>query len=102
MTFCCLQLIDCAGNGNSGCEGGDTCSLLEWLVDKKINIELDNKYPLAWRTQTCKLKGYVLCGIYVYFYTLLLRMFDLTVKWLPCIQEVLVSAKYSLWMSPPK
>ncbi|XP_021924786.1 cathepsin O-like isoform X2 [Zootermopsis nevadensis] len=55
--FSIQELIDCAENGNSGCEGGDTCSLLEWLVDKKINIVLDNEYPLVWRTQTCKLKG---------------------------------------------
>jgi cathepsin O len=50
------ELIDCARNGNMGCEGGDTCFLLQWLVDKKIKIELDNEYPLAWKTQTCKLK----------------------------------------------
>ena len=48
-----------------GCEGGDTCFLLQWLVDKKIKIELDNEYPLSWKTQTCKLKGYVFCEIYL-------------------------------------
>jgi hypothetical protein len=49
-----------------GCEGGDTCSLLHWLVDKKINVELDNEYPLAWRTQMCKLKGYAFCDIFTF------------------------------------
>lgn len=49
-----------------GCEGGDTCFLLEWLVDKKIKIELDNEYPLAWRTQTCKLKEYVYIDVYLF------------------------------------
>ncbi|PSN35919.1 hypothetical protein C0J52_07159 [Blattella germanica] len=57
QTLSVQELIDCAGNGNLGCEGGDTCSLLEWLVDKKINIELESQYPLTWETQVCKLKG---------------------------------------------
>jgi hypothetical protein len=48
-----------------GCEGGDTCFLLQWLVDKKIKIELDHEYPLAWKTQTCKLKEYVYWHIFI-------------------------------------
>jgi hypothetical protein len=49
-----------------GCEGGDTCSLLQWLVDKKVSVELDNEYPLAWKTQMCKLKGYVFCDMFIF------------------------------------
>ncbi|XP_069680512.1 cathepsin O-like [Periplaneta americana] len=57
QTLSVQELIDCAGYGNLGCEGGDTCSLLEWLIDNKTRIETDGKYPLTWTTQTCKLKG---------------------------------------------
>jgi hypothetical protein len=46
-------------------EVGDTCLLLQWLVDKKIKIELNNEYPLAWKTQTCKLKEYVYWHIFI-------------------------------------
>lgn len=49
-------MIDCAKDGNYGCEGGDTCSLLNWLVKNKINVTLENVYPFAFETQTCKLK----------------------------------------------
>ncbi|XP_067000330.2 cathepsin O isoform X2 [Anabrus simplex] len=51
------EIIDCAGNGNMGCSGGDTCGLLEWLVGNKISIRNDKEYPLMWKTQACKLKG---------------------------------------------
>lgn len=39
------QMIDCAQNGNSGCKGGDTCLLLQWLTEKKIQIETETEYP---------------------------------------------------------
>ncbi|XP_047003560.1 cathepsin O-like [Schistocerca americana] len=51
------EMIDCAQNGNIGCAGGDTCSLLEWIVAKNISIALEKQYPLTLETQTCKLKG---------------------------------------------
>nr|CAD7427415.1 unnamed protein product [Timema monikensis] len=51
------EVIDCARNGNMGCDGGDTCNLLEWLVASKTSIEPEKMYPFTWLTQSCKLKG---------------------------------------------
>lgn len=39
-----------------GCDGGDTCTLLEWLVDNNIGIQQEKDYPLVLQTKTCKLK----------------------------------------------
>lgn len=50
------ETIDCAGNGNLGCDGGDTCSLLIWLADNKIKIQTEKAYPLVLHNQVCKLK----------------------------------------------
>ncbi|KAL1110157.1 hypothetical protein AAG570_008234 [Ranatra chinensis] len=58
QTFSVQQAIDCAGNGNMGCNGGDTCSLLAWLVDNNIKIALEKDYPLVLQTQTCKLSKF--------------------------------------------
>lgn len=55
-TLSVQQIIDCARNGNIGCNGGDTCSLLEWLVRNKIQIQTDADYPISneHQNQTCK------------------------------------------------
>ncbi|XP_046665276.1 cathepsin O-like, partial [Homalodisca vitripennis] len=50
------QAIDCARNGNMGCDGGDTCSLLMWLANNKIKLQPATSYPLVLETQMCKLK----------------------------------------------
>lgn len=50
------QIIDCAANDNKGCEGGDMCSLLQWLQDDKILVQTENSYPLHLRDETCKMK----------------------------------------------
>nr|CAD7595587.1 unnamed protein product [Timema genevievae] len=55
-----LQVIDCARNGNMGCDGGDTCNLLDWLVASKTSIEPEKMYPFTWQTQSCKLKGLII------------------------------------------
>lgn len=55
-----LQMIDCAGNGNFGCEGGDICSLLTWLVNNKISILPENEYPITGQSAACKLDKYFL------------------------------------------
>lgn len=49
------QMIDCAENGNNGCDGGDSCLLLEWLVNEKINIHTEIEYPrsIDGMNQTC-------------------------------------------------
>ena len=53
-----IQMIECAKNSNFGCEGGDTCSLLEWLVSTKTKIVPEIQYPLTKKTDTCKIKKY--------------------------------------------
>ncbi|XP_011495433.1 PREDICTED: cathepsin O-like isoform X2 [Ceratosolen solmsi marchali] len=50
------EMIDCAGNNNFGCEGGDICSLLEWLVISKTRILPEANYPLTRITNVCKLQ----------------------------------------------
>ena len=39
------QMVDCAKNGNMGCNGGDTCMLLEWLKYNDVKIETNDEYP---------------------------------------------------------
>lgn len=48
------QMIDCASHNNHGCNGGDTCNLLEWLVQEKVNIHTMAAYPMSADTQ-CKM-----------------------------------------------
>lgn len=55
-TFSTQEIIDCARYGNMGCDGGDTCNLLQWLVDNNVGIQEEAEYPLVLKTQTCKLK----------------------------------------------
>ncbi|XP_008547449.1 cathepsin O [Microplitis demolitor] len=50
------EMIDCAGNNNFGCEGGDICSLLSWLVDNQISILSESLYPVTGKTDTCTLE----------------------------------------------
>lgn len=49
------QMIDCAANGNNGCDGGDLCLLLEWLVQDKVSIQTEKEYPMSkdGMNQTC-------------------------------------------------
>lgn len=54
VTLSTQQMIDCAGNGNNGCYGGDTCSLLSWLTSNNVNIETENEYPTKYEeNSTC-------------------------------------------------
>lgn len=54
-TLSTQQMIDCAENGNNGCDGGDSCLLLEWLVNEKVKIRTDKEYPRSGdgMNQTC-------------------------------------------------
>lgn len=54
-TLSVQQMIDCAENGNSGCDGGDSCLLLEWLAQNKIKIRTEKEYPASkdGMNQTC-------------------------------------------------
>lgn len=48
------QMIDCSEN-NNGCNGGDTCSLLEWIKINKIRVAPASNYPLTLdRNGECK------------------------------------------------
>ncbi|XP_033223721.1 cathepsin O-like [Belonocnema kinseyi] len=55
-SFSVQEMIDCAANGNYGCEGGDICSLLTWLAGAKIKILPETTYPLTRSTDACKLE----------------------------------------------
>jgi len=48
-------VIDCATNGNMGCNGGDTCGALSWMQDQKL-IPPASQYPLTLEEGKCKLK----------------------------------------------
>ncbi|EZA49885.1 cathepsin O isoform X1 [Ooceraea biroi] len=52
--FSVQEMIDCMP-GDYGCQGGDICSLLSWLLASKTEIISENDYPLTWRTDTCRL-----------------------------------------------
>lgn len=54
--FSVQELIDCAGNNNEGCDGGDMCTLLKWMNDTKVVVEEEQDYPLHLRNEHCKLK----------------------------------------------
>ncbi|XP_043516352.1 cathepsin O-like [Frieseomelitta varia] len=54
-TLSVQEMIDCAKNSNFGCEGGDICSLLSWLLASKVQIFQEFTYPLVGKTGTCKL-----------------------------------------------
>ncbi|XP_045203881.2 cathepsin O-like [Mercenaria mercenaria] len=49
------QVIDCASN-NAGCEGGDTCRALSWMVDSKTPLVSDALYPLTDESNFCKIE----------------------------------------------
>lgn len=55
MDLSVQQMVDCAAN-NNGCRGGDTCNLLEWLVDEKINIQTMKEYPTNNEAAECKME----------------------------------------------
>ncbi|XP_032690195.1 cathepsin O-like isoform X1 [Odontomachus brunneus] len=52
--FSVQEMIDCMP-GNFGCQGGDICSLLSWLLMSKTKIISDSVYPLTRRNDQCKL-----------------------------------------------
>lgn len=50
------ELIDCAGYGNEGCNGGDMCTLLKWMTERKVKIVKETEYPLKLKNNECKIK----------------------------------------------
>ncbi|XP_018311145.1 cathepsin O [Mycetomoellerius zeteki] len=53
-SFSVQEMIDCMP-GNFGCQGGDICSLLSWLLASKTRIISETDYPLTLQTDTCRL-----------------------------------------------
>ncbi|XP_018348445.1 PREDICTED: cathepsin O-like [Trachymyrmex septentrionalis] len=53
-SFSVQEMIDCMP-GNFGCQGGDICSLLSWLLASKTRIISEIDYPLTLQTDTCRL-----------------------------------------------
>ncbi|KAK0167579.1 hypothetical protein PV327_004958 [Microctonus hyperodae] len=54
-SFSVQEMIDCAGNKNFGCEGGDICNLLSWLVDNQVSILAESLYPVTGTSDVCQL-----------------------------------------------
>lgn len=43
------QVIDCASSSSSpnhGCDGGDTCAALDWMMKSQVKIVSESEYPL--------------------------------------------------------
>jgi len=49
------QVIDCSKNGNMGCNGGDTCAALSWMMSRKLVPE--SQYPTTLVDGTCRLQS---------------------------------------------
>lgn len=58
------QLIDCSIN-NNGCNGGDMCSLLNWMLKNDVKVQSEEKYPLHLRTENCKINSTIDEGVQV-------------------------------------
>ncbi|XP_064636964.1 cathepsin O-like, partial [Lineus longissimus] len=63
------QMIDCAGNGNYGCRGGDICSALAWLIQSKTSLVTEEKYPLTDESNSCKIFPNGTKGVEIKSYT---------------------------------
>ncbi|XP_055635974.1 cathepsin O-like [Toxorhynchites rutilus septentrionalis] len=62
--LCVEQVINCAGNDNFGCDGGDTCRLLEWLRSNnhKLTTQKECRTVLSLENGTTCLFGKALKG----------------------------------------
>ncbi|KAI5702444.1 hypothetical protein M8J75_000111 [Diaphorina citri] len=63
------EVIDCAGNGNMGCSGGDFCALLDWMDVNKVVLEPESEYPLLLKDAACKRKATSPNGVKIKSYT---------------------------------
>nr|CDJ26736.1 cathepsin O-like cysteine peptidase protein [Tityus serrulatus] len=48
------QVIDCATETNHGCDGGNTCNALHWMIENRVKILTDKEYPLTDKAEYCK------------------------------------------------
>lgn len=58
------QVIDCSSN-NEGCQGGDTCTALKWMVNTKTPLVSDIHYPLTDESNFCKIEPNKTKGVQV-------------------------------------
>jgi len=49
------QVIDCSKNGNMGCNGGDTCTAIDWMSSSRLALEKD--YPTTLKNENCLLQA---------------------------------------------
>lgn len=61
-------MVDCASTVN-GCQGGDICLLLEWLVSTKTVVEFEDEYPLRLTDGLCRIKANTTQGYKIKSYT---------------------------------
>lgn len=52
------QIVDCATEGNYGCDGGDTCAALVWMADNNVKITTDQEYPMKDSAGFCKMSNF--------------------------------------------
>ncbi|KOB58046.1 Cathepsin O2-like protease, partial [Operophtera brumata] len=64
-----LDMLNCAGLGNTGCTGGDICLLLDWLSLTNTPVGLEKQYPLKLADGTCKAVPKNATGVRVATYT---------------------------------
>ncbi|OWF45726.1 cathepsin O-like [Mizuhopecten yessoensis] len=62
------EVIDCSMY-NSGCQGGDTCTAMQWLVDSHVPLVSDAVYPLTDTSENCNLLPTSFTGVKVSNFT---------------------------------
>ena len=55
--FSVQQLVDCSGEENKGCLGGDTCSALDWMDKNNVALVSARQYPNKDHAESCKSKS---------------------------------------------
>lgn len=53
--FSVQQLVDCSGEQNEGCRGGDTCSTLDWMSKNNVKLETATDYPTQDDAGPCRM-----------------------------------------------
>lgn len=58
------ELIDCSADGyNRGCDGGDTCEALEWMVNNKARLVPEADYPTRDAAGMCDIQPSAVAGV---------------------------------------
>lgn len=54
------QVIDCASSSSSpnrGCDGGDTCAALSWLLNSQVQLVREAEYPMRDDAGQCRMSS---------------------------------------------